>query len=642
MKLEIEITAQNFPNQNLTSKKDSVEEIVRMLDGGIQAAKDGNRAEARQSLWRVTESEPENENAWLWLASVSEYPEELLAFLQHVLKINPQNNHALEWSATAQISMAETFVKHGFNALQKDEREIARQCFLRAVRHYPQDVHSWLELSFLAETQEKKMSYLQQVLSITPDNETALSAIETFKQENINALLKKANFAAISGEREQALQLLAEIEQNSPDLEEVWILKAYLAEENNEKISCYEKILQLNSDNEAAQVGLASLQAQIQKIEGQKPLAEALKEAFAENNFQFEEGDFQNADAEVKEFSSDNFLEEVVCVEDSFEELTEDFPPLNEDVLFISEPNDEYTSETDANTEPSADIQEQDELLTDFASEISDSFSENEAAASQTTALENHSPKLPDKSFACPFCYMMNEPQTIICSSCRTIISLSDLEMLLGYRSANPEILHTIIRNLEIARNNKNIDVDELVLLSIACFNTKDLRSGLYYLREAAQLKPDDTELVSKVNFLTNRISEIELQDQKPAESAMKISTIMIVDDNPTILKLVSSKLEKCGHKVIPANDGREALAKITEITPDLILLDVALPKMDGYQVCKIIRGKAETKDVPVLMISGKDGIFDESRGKIAGSTGFITKPFGPETLMRTVETYLS
>lgn len=82
-------------------------------------------------------------------------------------------------------------------------------------------------------------------------------------------------------------------------------------------------------------------------------------------------------------------------------------------------------------------------------------------------------------------------------------------------------------------------------------------------------------------------------------------------------------------------------MATIETIVPDLVLLDIAMPRMDGYQVCKLIRSNEAVKDVPVVMISGKDGFFDKVRGRMAGTTGYITKPFGPETLMKALETYL-
>jgi twitching motility two-component system response regulator PilG len=116
---------------------------------------------------------------------------------------------------------------------------------------------------------------------------------------------------------------------------------------------------------------------------------------------------------------------------------------------------------------------------------------------------------------------------------------------------------------------------------------------------------------------------------------------ILIVDDSATVRKLISSKLEKSGHEVVSAVDGIDALEKIKEFLPDLILLDIMMPQLDGYQVCKLIRSNELTKDVPIVMISGKDGFFDKVRGRMAGTTGYITKPFGPETLMKAVETYI-
>ncbi len=90
------------------------------------------------------------------------------------------------------------------------------------------------------------------------------------------------------------------------------------------------------------------------------------------------------------------------------------------------------------------------------------------------------------------------------------------------------------------------------------------------------------------------------------------------------------------------SSDSGEALELLKQIVPDLILLDTAMPQMDGYQICQSIRNNAATKEVPVVMISGKDGFFDKVRGQMSGSTGYIAKPFGPETLMKTVESYIA
>ena len=122
----------------------------------------------------------------------------------------------------------------------------------------------------------------------------------------------------------------------------------------------------------------------------------------------------------------------------------------------------------------------------------------------------------------------------------------------------------------------------------------------------------------------------------KPASPDRR--TILAIDDSPTVRKIVSMTLEKHGHRVITVADGIEALAKLNDLIPDMVLLDITMPNLDGYQVCKIIKGKDTTKHVPVVMLSGKDGFFDKVRGRLSGATDYITKPFEPATLVEAIK----
>ena len=242
----------------------------------------------------------------------------------------------------------------------------------------------------------------------------------------------------------------------------------------------------------------------------------------------------------------------------------------------------------------------------------------------------------------CPFCQFENETQAIVCDSCQAILSFSDLELILSHQAADQDVLLAAIEKMEVEKTLRNLSVDELIVLGIGYLNIKNIRKGFTYLKEASELNPNDVVLSSKVNFLAIRLSEIEENEAKSKENEPKVCTIMVVDDSPTVRKLISGKLEKCGHTVVAAVDGMDALAKINEIIPDLILLDITMPRLDGYQVCKLIRNNEVTKDIPIVMISGKDGFFDKVRGRMAGSSGYITKPFGPDTLMKTIESYLN
>ena len=117
---------------------------------------------------------------------------------------------------------------------------------------------------------------------------------------------------------------------------------------------------------------------------------------------------------------------------------------------------------------------------------------------------------------------------------------------------------------------------------------------------------------------------------------------ILVVEDSPTELLHVTQVLASKGYPYTVATDGEEALKKAVEQRPVLLLLDITMPWMDGYEVCKNIKGKPLTKKVPVVMLSGKDGLFDKVRGKLAGCNDYITKPFDPEALLKTLRKYLS
>jgi twitching motility two-component system response regulator PilG len=122
----------------------------------------------------------------------------------------------------------------------------------------------------------------------------------------------------------------------------------------------------------------------------------------------------------------------------------------------------------------------------------------------------------------------------------------------------------------------------------------------------------------------------------------MSESTVLVVDDSPTIRKVVELTLKREQIRVLGAADGLSALAMVADEKPDLVLLDIMLPRMDGYQICQIIRRNKDYKKLPIIMLSGKDGLFDRVRGRLAGSTEYITKPFDPNELVRVVRKHLT
>ncbi|HEX7028021.1 MAG TPA: twitching motility response regulator PilG [Gammaproteobacteria bacterium] len=116
---------------------------------------------------------------------------------------------------------------------------------------------------------------------------------------------------------------------------------------------------------------------------------------------------------------------------------------------------------------------------------------------------------------------------------------------------------------------------------------------------------------------------------------------VMVIDDSKTIRRTAESLLKKAGCEVITASDGFEALAKITECKPDIIFVDILMPRLDGYQTCALIKNNSVFRNTPVIMLSSKDSIFDRARGRIVGSQQYLTKPFTKEDLLGAIKQHV-
>lgn len=117
---------------------------------------------------------------------------------------------------------------------------------------------------------------------------------------------------------------------------------------------------------------------------------------------------------------------------------------------------------------------------------------------------------------------------------------------------------------------------------------------------------------------------------------------VMVIDDSNTIRRSAEIFLKQAGCEVILAEDGFDALAKIATHLPDLIFVDIMMPRLDGYQTCSLIKRNSRFKATPVIMLSSKDGVFDRARGRMVGSDQYLTKPFTQETLLEAVRTHAS
>jgi twitching motility two-component system response regulator PilG len=138
-------------------------------------------------------------------------------------------------------------------------------------------------------------------------------------------------------------------------------------------------------------------------------------------------------------------------------------------------------------------------------------------------------------------------------------------------------------------------------------------------------------------------VSQEQLSQEIPGKLSLEeLSTVkvMVIDDSNTIRRSAEIFLKASGCEVILAEDGFDALAKISNEHPDLIFVDIMMPRLDGYQTCSLIKRNARYKTTPVIMLSSKDGLFDRARGRMVGSDQYLTKPFTQETLIDAVQIY--
>jgi len=117
---------------------------------------------------------------------------------------------------------------------------------------------------------------------------------------------------------------------------------------------------------------------------------------------------------------------------------------------------------------------------------------------------------------------------------------------------------------------------------------------------------------------------------------------ILVIDDSKTIRRTAETLLTKEGCQVFTAIDGFDALSKIADHQPDLIFVDIMMPRLDGYETCSLIKHNKMFKETPVIMLSSKDGLFDRARGRIVGSEQYLTKPFTKDELLGAISNQIS
>jgi twitching motility two-component system response regulator PilG len=254
----------------------------------------------------------------------------------------------------------------------------------------------------------------------------------------------------------------------------------------------------------------------------------------------------------------------------------------------------------------------------------------------------------------CPFCWFLLERETLLCIKCCSHLVINN-QLLQSNPAANQKILNKAIdRYMRVIHREKNAIA--YYYLGMAYLNSGNWEEALTHLDKAVKLDPMRQSYSKQLQALLNHMAStkaITEQNYFPQEKAsnddparvqnlIKRNKILVIEDSSTTRKVIAITLSQNGYEIIEATDGLEGLSKLNETRPDLILLDIILPKMDGYKILSIIKENPEFKRIPVVMLTSKDGIINKVKGKVAGSTAYLTKPFDPNQLVATIEKHLN
>lgn len=253
----------------------------------------------------------------------------------------------------------------------------------------------------------------------------------------------------------------------------------------------------------------------------------------------------------------------------------------------------------------------------------------------------------------CYFCWAPLNKNTTTCPYCQGCLTIS--KGTLTQRSEGK------IRYFDQARERYSRILKKfprsliaLYCLGLLSVNTKKYQEALGYLDRAAKIAPEKLLFANQLKLLLDHLAwesscDAWMEDNVQAAVAVaieepRVSTqkvILVVEDSSTTRKVIAITLSRQGYRVVEAADGLEALSKVSEERPDLIMLDVILPKMDGYKILSIIKGNKEFKDIPVIMLTSKDGFISKMKGKMAGSSAYLTKPFDPDKMIAEIKKHI-
>ncbi len=244
----------------------------------------------------------------------------------------------------------------------------------------------------------------------------------------------------------------------------------------------------------------------------------------------------------------------------------------------------------------------------------------------------------------CPFCWSVIEAGSVSCPACMAFLIVRR-DALARVKYARVEELEASVQRYARVLGREKNNLSALYYLGVAMLNLENWTEGVDYLSKAARLAPEDPFFAEQLNTALTYLAALSRAGSNKrvgkTRSASGERTILVVESNATTRMVITAALKGRGRRVLEAEDGIEALNILKRKRPDLIVMDVMLPEMDGYQILNYVKRNKALKSTPVVVVTAKDAFFDKLRGRLAGSAKYLTKPFDPEKLVDVVNEFL-